>query len=311
MQMRFDRRRFLVMAGCLAVGYEAQAADARSVPWSTGTNGPTTAVPRHLTDCHHHIYDGRFPVAAGVASKPADATASDYMKLAGRLGIERHVAVQPSAYGVDNSCLVDALKQFGPTARGIAVVDTAVTDDQLKALNAAGVRGIRFNFAPAGATTPAMIAPLAERIAPLGWHIQLHAAADTIVGLADTLSALPCPLVIDHFAHVPHPAGVEHPVFALAKRLLDNGRTWVKFSAFYADTRVGAPTYVDVGVVAKAYLAANPDHVVWGTDWPHPSEPADRKPDDALLLDVLAGWVGDPKLLQKILVDNPAALYGF
>lgn len=301
----------MVPAGLLALaGRNALAQPAAaSVPWSSGTERPKLVVPPGAADCHHHIYDGRFPVAGG--AKPADATAADYLKLQHRLGVSRHVAVQPSAYGVDNSCLVDALKTFGKSARGVAVVNTEVTDAELKHLHAAGVRGIRFNFAPAGATTPEMMVPLSHRIAALGWHVQLHASAEQILALADVFPKLACPLVIDHMAHVPEPAGVSHPVFALALKLLAGGRTWVKLSAIYADTKVGAPSYADVGAVARAYVKAAPERLVWGSDWPHPSEAADHKPDDAQLLDLLAEWVPDPKVRHRILVENPAKLYRF
>jgi predicted TIM-barrel fold metal-dependent hydrolase len=298
----------LPAVAAVSLSRHAQAKGDGVVPWSTGTEAPTIAVPPGATDCHHHIYDGRFPVAPGVAAKPADATATDYKKLQRRLGISRHVVVQPSAYGVDNSCILDAMKQFGRVARGIAVVNTDVTDAELKRLNAAGIRGIRFNFAPAGATTPAMIAPLARRIAGMGWHVQLNADADQIVSLADTLSALPCPLVFDHLAHPPQPAGTSHPVFILVSRLLAAGKTWVKLSAAYADTKVGPPSYADTSAVAKAYVREAPERLVWGSDWPHPSEPADRKPDDAKLLDLLADWVPNKALRHRILVQNPEKL---
>lgn len=305
------RRGFIAGSVALGAGMSpAFAGDA--VPWSAGTEGPKLALPAGATDCHHHIYDRRFPVARGVSSVPADATAADYVGLMRRLGLSRHVVVLPSAYGTDNACLLDALRRFGTaTARGVAVVDTGVSDGELKRLDAAGVRGIRFNFAPAGATTPEMIAPLARRIAPLGWHVQLNAVADQVVAMGAMLSDLPCPLVLDHLAHVPEPAGTSHAVYALAERLLGEGKAWVKLSAVYADTRVGPPGYGDSGAVVRAYVAAAPERLVWGTDWPHPSEPANGKPDDAHLVDLLSGWVPEDAVRRRILVDNPAKLYGF
>ncbi len=153
--------------------------------------------------------------------------------------------------------------------------------------------------------------PLAQRIAGMGWHVQLHAAADDIVAMRDVLSALPCPLVIDHMGHPPEPAGTSHPVFALLSSLVGAGRAWVKLSAPYADTKLGGPAYADTSSVARAYADAAPGRVIWGSDWPHPSEPADRKPDDARLLDLLAEWVPDAGKRHRILVENPAALYGF
>ncbi len=311
--MPFRRRRVLMLGSALLTGVASRgaAADDQPVPRSIGTERPTIDVPPGATDCHHHIYDDRFPVAPGVTSMPANATAQQYLLVQRRLGTSRHVAVQPSAYGVDNSCLLDALRQFGPSARGIAVVNIDVADDELKRLNEAGVRGIRFNFAPAGATTREMMMPLARRIAGMGWHVQLHATADDILAMKDVLSALPCPLVIDHMGRLPEPAGTSHPAFALLLTLLGAGRAWVKLSAPYADTKVGAPIYADTSAVARAYVKAVPGRVLWGSDWPHPSKSANHRPDDTKLLDLLADWAPDAEERHRILVKNPSALFGF
>ncbi len=313
--METSRRTVLIMAlpaiAALSGAGRARAQTGAVVPWSSGTERPTLMAPPGATDCHHHIYDDRFAVAPGISGKPAAATAADYLKLQQRLGTGRHVVVQPSAYGTDNSCILDAMTQFGASARGVAVVTEDVTDAELKRLDAAGIRGIRFNFGAPSAATPAMMLPLGRRIAGMGWHIQLNADADQILGMADTLSALPCPLVFDHLAHPPQPQGTAHPVFAFASRLLAGGKTWVKLSAPYFDTKSGAPDYADTSVVAKAYIHEAPERLVWGTDWPHPSEPAGKKPDDAKLLDLLAAWAPDKALQHRILVENPTALYGF
>lgn len=280
------------------------------VKWSSGTQRPTLPVPPGATDCHHHIYESRFPVDPKATVTHGDATVADYRMLQQRLGTTRHVVVQPSTYGTDNACLLDALAAFGATARGIAVVDTGVTDTELQRLHAAGVRGIRFNLVQAAATTPAMLQPLARRVHPLGWNIQFNLAARMIPELGPALTALPCPIVIDHIGHIPQPAGTDDPAFAAMMRLLDTGRTWIKLSGAYLDTKAGPPCYADVTKLAQAVAKAAPDRIIWGSDWPHPTAKAD-KPDDAVLLDLLGAWVPDETARRKLLVSNPATLFGF
>lgn len=280
------------------------------VKWSAGTERPVLTVPPDATDCHHHIYDSRFPVDPKATVTPGDATVADYRMLQRRLGTTRHVVVQPSTYGTDNRCLLDALAAFGPAARGVAVVDTSVTDAELRRLHDAGVRGIRFNLVQAAATTTAMLDPLARRVHPLGWNIQFNVAGALIPQIAPMLAALPCPIVIDHIGHIPEPAGVDDPSFAAMLRLLDTGRTWIKLSGAYLDTRTGPPAYADVTKVARAVASAAPERIIWGSDWPHPTAKGD-KPDDAILLDLLGAWVPDAAARHRLLVANPAVLFGF
>jgi predicted TIM-barrel fold metal-dependent hydrolase len=258
-----------------------------------------------------HIYDSRFPVAPTAKLRPGNATVDDYRRLQKRLGTTRNVVVTPSTYGTDNSCTLDALAKIGASARGVAVVDTSVTDAELKRLNDLGIRGIRFNLVQSGATTIDMLAPLSKRVNDLGWHVQIHMLGDAIVENADLLQRLPSPIVFDHLARIPQPAGIDHPSFALVLKLLDRGRTWVKLSSVYQDTRTGPPAYADVSKVTRAYVKAAPERLVWASDWPHPTEKADSKPNDAVLFDLLADWAPDEAIRNRILVDNPAALYGF
>lgn len=298
-----------VGSGAALAGVAAPAA-AQAVKWSAGTERPRGAVPAGTVDCHHHIYDRRFPIAPSATLQPDDATVADYRALQARLGTTRNVLVQPSTYGTDNRLLIEALGQFGAQARGIAVVDTGVSDAELKALDAAGVRGIRFNLVQSGATTVEMVEPLARRIESLGWHVQLHMTGDQILPVADLLQRLPVPIVFDHLGRLPQPAGIHHPAFAVIHGLLDGGRTWIKMSGPYQDTRVGQPTYADVASVAQAFAVANPDRMVWASDWPHPTERL-TKPDDAQMMDLLADWVPDAATRGRILVRNPEVLYGF
>jgi D-galactarolactone isomerase len=264
-----------------------------------------------LTDSHHHIYDSRYPIDPAAQLRPADATVADYRALRQKLGIGRHVVVQPSSYGTDNRCLLDALSQFGADARGIAAVADTMTDSELRNLHDAGVRGLRFNLEFLVGLTVAMIEPLSKRIDPLGWHIQVNASAAQILEHRQLLASLSSPLVIDHMGQMPQPAGVAHPAFGVVEELVARGRTWVKLSGPYLVSRTGAPDYADAGVVARSLVQLAPDRMIWGSDWPHPTQSADNKPDAARLLDDLTLWIPDDSARHRILVENPASLYGF
>ena len=282
----------------------------QQVPYSTGTARPKTKVPPNATDCHHHIYESRFPVDSNSALRPPDATIADYRLLQKRIGTTRNVVIQPSTYGVDNSGLVEVLEEFGmETSRGIAVVNTSVSDAELRKLDAVGVRGIRFNLSqPGGATSMDMVEPLSERVNALGWHIQVVATADQVLAGADMWRRVPCAVVFDHLGHIP---SVDHPAFGVILDLLKEGKGWVKLSGAYILSQVGPPTYADRTEVAKGYIKVAQERLVWGSDWPHPTAKIDNKPDDALLIDLLAEWAPDEATRNRILVDNPAKLYGF
>ncbi len=279
-----------------------------AVPHSAGTSVPAFDMPAKACDCHHHIYDRRFPAHPSASLLPDDASVQDYRLLQQRLGLQRNVIVQPSTYGVDNRLLVNALQAFGPQARGVAVVAASVTDTELAALHAAGVRGIRFNLSFLVEITEAMMEPLARRIAPLGWHMQINGTADRLLPLAATLRRLACPIVFDHIGQLPQPQGIRHPAFALYKDLLTEGKAWFKLSGAYLTARTA--DYADVAHVAQSLAALAPQRMVWGSDWPHPTKKAGEKPDDAQLLNLLGQWFSEPQR-RRILVDNPATLYGF
>jgi predicted TIM-barrel fold metal-dependent hydrolase len=307
----WNRRTVLAMMGASAAGAAMSEAQAQQVPWSTGTASAKTKAPPNATDCHHHIYSSRFKVDPNSSLRPGDASVADYRLLQKRIGTSRNVIVQPSTYGIDNDGLIEALGECGPTARGVVVVNAAVSDAELKRLDGARVRGIRFNLAtPGGATSMEMLESLARRIAPMGWHVQFNMTADTMIAAKEVLNRLPCQIVFDHLAHIPQPAGIGHPSFGVAVDLLQKGKAWVKLSGAYQDTKIGPPSYADSTAVAQAYVKAAPERLVWGSDWPHPSERAE-KPDDALLFDLLAQWAPIEVVRNRILVDNPAKLYGF
>ena len=312
---RVDRRSVLkaMSAAAAAVGVVAaqpQRAAAQQVKWSAGTEAPKLRAPAGAADCHHHIYDAKYPADPRSTLRPGDASVEDYRALQRRIGTSRNVIVQPSTYGTDNSCTLDALVSFGPTARAVAVVDTTVSDAELKRMNGLGVRGIRFNLAQAGATTPEMIEPLSKRVNELGWHIQINAPAAKIMEIKDILNRVPSPIVFDHLAHIPEPEGTAHPLFGVVLALIDKGKTWVKLSGAYADTKIGPPSYSDSSAVARTYVQKAPERLVWGSDWPHPSE-RENKPDDAILFDLLLDWAPEERVRNRILVQNPEVLYGF
>jgi predicted TIM-barrel fold metal-dependent hydrolase len=281
------------------------------VPNSAGTDLPKLKAPLNSCDCHMHIYDGvLFPPVRPGSRMQANASVEDYRRLQRRIGTSRTVVVQPAAYGTDNRVTLDAIARLG-NARGVAVVFPTVSDAELDDLQAGGVRGIRFTvFDPTTAvTTIDMIEPLAERVADLGWHVQIHMRGDQIVDHADMLGRLRSTIVFDHMGRVPLPDATNHHAFKVVRSLIDRGKTWVKLSGAYQDTKIGPPSYADVTLLAQAYVEAAPERMVWGSDWPHPTEKA--KPDDALLFDLLSVWAPDAAMRQRILVNNPQALYGF
>lgn len=314
MHRNIDRRRLMKTAGAMALAAAAGAvrseqAFAQQVPWSSGTESPKLKAPANACDCHMHIYDAKYPTDPKATLKPADALVADYKLLQKRIGTSRNVVVTPSTYGTDNRVTLDAIAQIGPTARGVAVVDATVTDAELKRLNGLGIRGIRFNLVQAGATTAEMIEPLSRRVNDLGWHIQIHMKGEQIAGIEDLLLRVPSPIVFDHLGRLAQPNALDNPGFKTISKLIDKGRTWVKLSGAYQDTKVGPPAYSDTVAVARAYIKAAPERMVWASDWPHPTEK--DKPDDAVLFDLLTEWAPEEAMRTRILVQNPATLYGF
>lgn len=260
-------------------------------------------------DSHIHIYaPGDTP-----ASVPHSATAADYALVREQLGTRRAVVVTPAVYRTDNRVTLEAIQALGPAdTRGVAVLHPDATDATLQALHAGGVRGLRFTlFDPATAVTRIdMVEPLAHRIAPLGWHVQLHLNAQQIVEHAALLERLLGRLVFDHRGRLPVSAegAAPHPAEAVLLRLLDRGQTWIKLSAPYLESATG--DYSDLAANVARLVNRAPQRMLWGSDWPHPTEKVAR-PDARTLRTALAQWVPDAATRQRILVDNPAQLYGF
>jgi D-galactarolactone isomerase len=308
------RRTFIkrVSIGYGGFAISAGMGPAQQVPNSTGAEPAKLKAPAGACDCHHHIYDAvRFPPAQPGGTIIPDARLEEYRMLQRRIGTSRNVVVTPLAYVTDNRVTLDAIARLRPNARGVAVIRPTVTDAELKTLADGGIRGIRFSLTdPRNAPTSIeMIEPLSKRVNALGWHVQINMAADQIVAAQDLWNRLPSGIVFDHMGHVPQPAGLSHPVFNVIRRLVDKGRTWVKLSVTYDNTKDGPPGYADVTRVAQAYVKAAPERMVWGSNWPHPNET--KKPNDATLFDLMSQWAPDEATRNRILVQNPMALYGF
>ena len=314
---KVGRRAFLQEAGLAALGAAGlgpvSSAAQFAAPNSTGTGRPTLKVPAHSCDCHHHIYDPRFPATVppdGGGKPEPNSTVADYRLLQRRIGTTRNVIVTPGTYIGDNAVTLDAISQFGPQSRGVALILPTISDEELKRLHDGGIRGIRFsNVAPGSPHTVEMIEPLSKRIHALGWHIDINMDAAHIMALENLWLRLPTPVVFDHMGRFPMDVGVEHPAFAVIRRLLDKGRTWVKLSFGERDSKVGPPAYPEPTRVAQALVRAAPERLIWGTNWPHPGGP--NKADDALVLDLLTQWAPSAATRHRILVDNPDVLYGF
>lgn len=284
------------------------------VSYSSGRRRPEIDVPFNACDCHHHIYDPvRFPYLPTDVRNQPPATVDMYRLLQKRLGLTRNVIVTPSAYGTDNRCTLDGLRNMGKNARAVVVVSADISDAELLAMHETGVRGVRFNIATGGSDDLGEIRRLACRINEYGWHIYFWMSARHTVEMADFLASLPCTVVFDHRGHLPQPEGTKHPAFKVICGLIDKGRTWVKLSGLYIDSAVGDPAYSDTVQVGKEYVSFAPERLLWGTDWPHPTVFSERMPwpDEAKMLDLLAEQAPDKAVLRRILADNPAELYGF
>jgi len=311
------RRTFLKSASAAAIvsaasGLSVSIGRAQQVPNSTGSEPAKLKAPAGACDCHHHIYDAvRFPPIQPGGDIIPNARVEEFRMLQKRIGATRNVVVTPRAYVTDNRVTLDAIARLGGNARGVAVIHPSITDAELKMLDRGGIRGIRFSITDPhnSSTSFDMIEPLSKRIAALGWHVQINMTAQQIVDAEKLWNRLPSPIVFDHMGHVPEPAGVSHPVFGVIGRLVDKGRTWVKLSVTYDNTKDGPPGYADITKVAQAYVTASPERLVWGSNWPHPNET--KKPDDAALFDLMSTWAPNQATRNRILVENPAALYGF
>jgi len=271
---------------------------------------PGLKAPPGACDTHFHIYEPQYPLAPTLAlPAPEQATFTDYVPIRESLGIERFVVVQPTAYGKDNRCTLEAVAKFGDAARAVVVVDDTVSDDELAALTEQGARGIRFFFLPGGALPFEILADMAARVLEHGWHVQMQLDGNLLPDYEDAFAKLPGDLVIDHVGRFHGGAATDSAAFKSLMRLIDSGRCWVKLSAPYMSTLEEGPDYPAVTACARALIKAAPEHMVWASNWPHPG--VTPRPDDGPLLDLLLAWVDDEKTRNRILVGNPGELYGF
>ncbi|MHA6691593.1 amidohydrolase family protein [Devosia sp. A449] len=273
------------------------------------TRRPKIAVPAGACDTHAHLYeDGQYPLKPSRPFTPAAVRIDDYRAMLTKLGIQRAVIVHSGVH-VDHQITIDALKASNGQWRGITVADPNMSEAEIADLNAVGFRGVRFNPFNAPVAGIAGIEELSERIAPFGWHVQLHINAADLVDMAPRLRQLPVEIVIDHLGHMPTALGIDHPGFQLLLHMVKNEGWWIKLSAPMRFEDAQLP-YSSLIPFAQALIAANPSRMLWGSDWPHVSF-SGTMPNDADLLDLLAIWAPDPEVQKQILVDNPAHLYGF
>jgi predicted TIM-barrel fold metal-dependent hydrolase len=268
-------------------------------------------LPPGACDCHAHVIaDGAgHPMVAGRSYTPPPAPEARYLDHLDAVGCSRGVLVQISVYGTDNRYLLEVLGRHPDRLRGVAVVGPEVTDRELEALHAAGVRGLRINVSfPGGGLGFDAMETLARRIAPLGWHMQFLADGRELPGLLPRMRRLPCPGTLDHMGHMPAALGLKHPAFLAMRELVVEHGWWVKLSGAYrlADDWEHS---AEMTPLAQALIEAAPERMVWGSDWPHVA--MGRMPDTGLLRNLLQDWAPDPELRRRILVDNPARLYDF
>ena len=317
-----------VLLGSMAAGaaaiWPSEFLMAKASQASTPVN---FSVPSGACDCHTHIFGDprQFPWFGGRTYTPESASVAEMRALHRALHMDRVVIVNPSVYGTDNSCTLDAMKQLGPRARGIAVIDDKISAGQLEEMEHAGVRGIRLNFENFGQTNPEVarkaFQSAVERVADRKWHIQIYTRLPVIESLRKEIMAAPVPVVLDHFGGAKASLGTSQAGFDTMLDLVRSGKGYVKISGAYRASDK-APDYADVAPLAKALIAANAERIVWGSDWPHPAGAAppghtasDIAPlsqiDDGRLLNQLVVWAPDAGVRKTILVDNPARLYGF
>jgi predicted TIM-barrel fold metal-dependent hydrolase len=317
-----NRRHLLLASVAAGVTMSSRTVLAKASQPSTPVNFD---VPAGAVDTHTHIHGdpAKFPFFAGRVYTPEPASPEEMAALHKALHIQRVVIVTPSVYGPDNSATLFGMKARGNDARGVAVIDDKTTESELDALGKAGIRGIRINLATSGVSDPNVgrtrLEKAIERMKSRGWHIQVYADTPVVSAVKDLVAAAPMPVVFDHFGGAQADLGLEQPGFADLLALVKSGKAYVKISGAYRVSKL-APDYPDAAPFARALIAANPDRIIWGSDWPHPNSSSGKPAteltplyqiDDGRLLNQLPVWAPDAAIRKKILVDNPVKLYGF
>jgi len=317
------RRDAILRAAGAGFLLRGQIAFAKAAQPSTAVNFD---VPPNACDCHTHVFadPAKFPFWAGRNYTPETALPSELVAQQRALRMQRVVIVTASVYGTDNSSTLYAIRDLGARARGVAVIDDKTTDSALDTMARSGIRGVRLNIAAAGVAgekdAAARFRAASDRVKSRNWHIQINTGLGVISGLKNFVRDSPATVVFDHFGGAQAGLGVEQPGFADLLDLVRSGKAYVKISNAYTRSTL-APGYADVAPIARALIAANVDRILWGSNWPHPGQtpPGKRASDitplqqidDGRILNLLATWVTDPAIRKKILVDNPARLYGF
>jgi len=275
------------------------------------TRKPALAVPPGATDTHMHVYHAEVAAAPGGPALPGDFREENYREMQQRLGLARVIVVQPNAYQFDNSVTLEAIRALGRGAKGVGVVKPGVSDAEIERLTKAGIVAQRIFQLPWGAVGFDRMHEVMARVHPFGWHANVQLDGRELPQREDSIKRLPGKFVIDHIGKYLEPVTAEQEAFKALLRLVDTGRCWVKLSAPYETSKTGSPKYEDVSRLAKALVKHAPERMLWASNWPHPSAPKDNLPDDADLLDLLPDWAPDAATQKKILVANPAELYGF
>ncbi len=311
-----------ILIGAITAG-AIQRAQMRFAKISQSVTPVNFNVPTGACDCHTHIHGDpeKFPFFAGRAYTPEIALPETLAQLHRALHLQRVVIVTPSVYGTDNSATLYGMKARGADARGVAVINDKTPEADLDKMGQAGVCGIRLNLS--GVNDPVVVRQrfqvATERVKRRNWHVQINTNLAMIAAIKDVVAGSPVPIVFDHFGGAAAELGPQQLGFAELVSLVQLGKAYVKISGAYRASKL-APDYADVAPLAKALIAANPDQVIWGTDWPHPNAIPGRKPtevtplikiDDGHLLNQLPLWAPDPTIRKKILVGNPARLYKF
>ena len=266
--------------------------------------------PAGTTDTHMHFYDGAASAAPGTPN-PGKFTVPMCQELQRRLGMGRVVVVQPNAYRDDNRVTLESMKAIGKNAKGVAVVKPGVAEAELERMTKAGICAVRIMTLHGGMLGFDVMDAVVAQVHPFGWHANIQLDGRELPKYEAQIKRLPGKFVIDHTGKFLEPVAPEHETFKSLLRLVDTGRCWVKLSAPYETSKTGAPKYEDVGKLAKALVKKAPERMLWASNWPHPSVPKEKRPADEDLLDLLLDWAPVEATRRKILVDNPAELYGF